>query len=223
VGEGRRMRKMVGWLGGLAVGGLFFAGAAVLIWVYVVQNVEQPSYRVVQADGKIEVRDYPSLVVAEVVRRGDRKSAVNAGFRPLASYIFGKDRAGDTISMTAPVTQSAEKIAMTAPVTQSASAGDGQTWTVRFIMPSKYTLADLPKPGSGDVTLKNVPAARRAAIRFSGVADDASIAAAEAALRRWLTARGMKADGAATYAYYNDPFTPGPLRRNEVLIEVDGG
>lgn len=222
------MRRMLGWLGGLAGGGLLIAGAAVLIWVYVVQNVEQPSYRVVEADGRIEVRDYPALVVAEVVRRGDRKSAVNAGFRPLASYIFAKDRAGDTISMTAPVTQSrpaakTETIAMTAPVTQSATGSDGDTWAVRFIMPSKYTLADLPKPASGDVTLKNLPAARRAAIRFSGVADDASIAAQEAELRRWLESRGLKSDGAATYAYYNDPFTPGPLRRNEVLIEVSGG
>jgi hypothetical protein len=26
--------------------------------------------------------------------------------------------------------------------------------------------------------------------------------------------------GAPTYAYYNDPFTPGPLRRNEVIFDV---
>jgi len=219
---------MLGWLGGLAGGGLLIAGAAVLVWVYVVQNVEQPSYRVVEANGAIELRDYPALVVAEVVRRGDRKSAVNAGFGPLASYIFAKDRGGESISMTAPVTQSRpaskpEAIAMTAPVTQSATGPGGDSWVVRFIMPSKYSLADLPKPGSGDVTLKNVPAARRAAIRFSGVATDETIAVQEAELRRWLTARGKTSDGIATYAYYNDPFTPGPLRRNEVLIEVEGG
>jgi hypothetical protein len=28
--------------------------------------------------------------------------------------------------------------------------------------------------------------------------------------------------GAPTYAYYNDPFTPGPLRRNEVMFDVKG-
>ncbi|HSO84035.1 MAG TPA: heme-binding protein, partial [Thiocapsa sp.] len=35
-------------------------------------------------------------------------------------------------------------------------------------------------------------------------------------------ARGLTAAGPAVYAYYNDPFTPGFLRRNEVLIDVQG-
>jgi hypothetical protein len=38
-----------------------------------------------------------------------------------------------------------------------------------------------------------------------------------------MAARAIDATGEPTYAYYNDPFTPGFLRRNEVMIEVAGG
>jgi len=78
--------------------------------------------------------------------------AVRAGFGPLARYIFAKERPG-------------EKIAMTAPVTQKA---DGPSWTIQFIMPSAYNLDRLPKPSGMDVQLRALPPARRAAIRFSG-------------------------------------------------------
>jgi DNA gyrase inhibitor GyrI len=188
----------------------------VIAWVVVVHNVETPAYNVVGSDGKIEIRDYPPLVVAEVARSGDRKEAVSSGFRPLANYIFAKDRGGEGISMTAPVTQ--ERIAMTAPVTQTRR--ESTDWVVRFIMPSQYTLETLPKPGGTDVRLEQLPARRIAAVRFSGVATDELIAQKEDELRAWLEGRGLETRGEPTYAYYNDPFTPGFLRRNEVMIEV---
>jgi hypothetical protein len=188
-------------------------------WILVVNNVEQPDYEVVRQDGPIQVRRYPALVVAEVKRMGARREAVSAGFRPLASYIFAKDRAGPAISMTAPVTQEREKIAMTAPVTQvRAEEGASKSWNVNFIMPSEYKLEDLPRPAKKDVTLRELPASRRAAIKFSGVATDELIAEKETQLIRWVSENGFKAVGNPIYAYYNDPFTPGPLRRNEVML-----
>ena len=202
--------------------GLAIIGALAVVaagaWAYVMSNVKQPSYVSLTLDGGIEVRDYPALLVAEVTRRGDRNSAVRAGFSPLASYIFAKNRSGDSISMTAPVTQTRETIAMTSPVIQTPSAYG--SWLVRFIMPEKYTLETLPLAGSDDVRLLQLPPTRRAAIRFSGVATDASIAANEKTLRDWLTARNIMIVGVPTYAYYNDPLTPGPLRRNEVSFDV---
>ncbi|WP_296578130.1 heme-binding protein [Phreatobacter sp.] len=213
---GKRMGIGLGLLVGLGVLG---AG----LWLYLMSNVEQPRYGLVMRDGPVEVRDYPAMVVAEVTRAGDRGSAVRAGFRPLAAYIFARDRGGESVSMTAPVTQQRETIAMTAPVTQMPARSEaGEAWIVRFIMPSKYTLETLPKAAGDDVRLLPVPAARRAAIRFSGVATDELIASNEAALRIWLAGRGFTILGAPTYAYYNDPFTPGFLRRNEVLFEVAG-
>jgi DNA gyrase inhibitor GyrI len=214
------MRKMIGY--GLT-GLLALAVLAIGVWAYIMSNVEQAPYMIKVQDGAFEIRDYPELVVAEVTRQGDRKAAVNAGFGPLANYIFARERAGDKIPMTAPVTQQRDQIAMTAPVTQSrVSEDEGGAWKVRFIMPSQYKLDALPQPATGDVKLKSVPAQRRAAIRFSGVATDDLIADQEARLRAWLEIRKLSPVGPATYAYYNDPFTPGPLRRNEVLFDVAG-
>lgn len=189
-------------------GGLVVAAAlAVGGWIAVAWTVETPPHTLALRDGPFELRDYPALRVAEVVRTGPRREAVRAGFGPLARYIFARERPGDKIAMTAPVTQTPQ---------------DEGRWAVQFIMPSGYTLADLPAPAGADVSLHEWPAARRAVIRFGGVATDASIAEAEARLRSWIDRQGLQATGAPLYAYYNDPLTPGFLRRNEVLLTLAG-
>ena len=187
---------------------LLLAVAAMAVFVFVVQNVEQPAYESITHDGAFEVRDYPRLVVAEVRRGGPRREALSAGFGPLARYIFAKERASERISMTAPVTQSRDP------------AGD---WAVRFIMPASYDLDKLPAPAGTDVRLSEVAPRRVAAIRFSGSATDELMACKEAELRAWLAARGLTPATAPVYAYYNDPFTPGFLRRNEVLVDLTEG
>jgi len=112
-----------------------------------VSTVEQPKYSTVLADGAIEARDYPALVVAEVTRRGNRGSAVRAGFSPLMGYIFAPNRPGDSVSMTAPVTQTQtpqadQKIAMTSLVTQApAQPNDGDPANASWL-----ALADHRRP-----------------------------------------------------------------------------
>ena len=198
------------------------ATLGMLIFVFVIQNVETPAYRVEQAEGPFEVRHYPAMVVAEVRRPGPRGAALSAGFSPLARYIFAKDRTGDRVAMTAPVTQqAAQPISMTAPVTQARSAsGD---WTIRFIMPAAFSLQELPPPGASDVRLEQVPPQRVAALRFSGRTTDAVLAEREQELRDWIAERSLRPAASPTYAYYNDPFTPGFLRRNEVIIALAEG
>ncbi len=183
--------------------------------------VEEPPHAVVLKDGKIELRDYPPLVVAEVTVEGRRWEAANKGFRPLAEYIFGGNVPKDKIAMTAPVaqTRAGEKIAMTAPVAQS-RAGEG-SWIVRFVMPQGYSLETLPKPENEQVRLLAEPARRIAAIRFSGLAQDEEVARKEAQLRDWINGQGLAPAGPATYAYYDPHWTPPWWRRNEVMIPVE--
>jgi len=74
--------------------------------------------------------------------------------KPLADYIFAKDRKGSVIAMTAPVGQAPrEQIAMTAPVTQS-SIGD--SWTIFFNMPASCTMETLPTSVNPNVRLVDV-------------------------------------------------------------------
>ncbi len=181
-------------------------------WLVVVRSVETPAYETIAVDGAFELRDYPALLAAEVERTGARDAAVRAGFRPLARYIFARGREGPKIAMTAPVTQ----LKVDSPVEDPAAP---PAWRVRFLMPSKYAMDGLPAPSPG-VRLVQVPAQRQAAVRFSGRAEDDDFERQEARLGRWLVGQGLRPGGAATYAYYDDPFIPGFLRRNEVLMPV---
>lgn len=207
------MSRVMKW----SIGGL--TAAVVLLfalaggWYWVTHSVEQPDYTVVAADGDFELRDYPAMVVAEAAVAGDRQEGVRQGFRALASYIFAKDREGDRIAMTAPVIQqSADR--------QAAERQPDAGWRVRFVMPSEFDLDDLPRPAGEDVELHRWPPMRFAAVRFSGRADDAEFARHETRLRDWLVERSLEAEGTPLLAYYDDPWTPGLLRRNEVLIRV---
>jgi len=170
------------------------------------RQTEEPEFALILAQGVYELRDYPALVVAEVTSSGDRQRASGASFRRLAAYIFAQDRpeGGESISMTAPVLQ------------QETGAG---IWRMRFVMPAKYTLETLPTAPS-DISLTQVPARRMAAVRFSGTGRADDLALREAQLRKWLTGQGITTVSEAEYAFYDAPMVPGPLRRNEVLIEV---
>ena len=77
----------------------------------------------------------------------------------------------------------------------------------------------LPTPPS-DVTLTELPGRRMAAVRFNGNAPDRDLAAMEAKLNDWIKERGYTPVGSIEYAFYDAPMVPGPLRRNEVMVEV---
>jgi len=199
---------------------LSFTVAILTISASPAMAVEEPAFKSITRDGDIEIRDYPALLAAEAQVEGKRETAINEGFRLIADYIFGNNRQKAKVAMTAPVTQSAsggQKIAMTAPVTQS---GNGETWTVRFIMPSRYTMATLPEPNNPKVKLVAIAPQRFAVIRFSGLAGETDIATKTQALTAWIKAKQLTVQGEATLARYDPPWTLWFLRRNELMIPI---
>lgn len=185
--------------------------------------VEEPPYRLVARERGFEIRAYPALVVAEVTVNGSRAQAANRGFRPLAGYIFGGNRPKAKIAMTAPVLttpapRAGQKIAMTAPVLQSPL--DADSWVVRFVMPEGYTLANLPDPDDPSVRLVETPAARFAVARFTGLWDEAGLARKSAGLEADMKAAGLVPAGPPSFAFYDPPWTPPFLRRNEILTPI---
>jgi len=181
--------------------------------------IEEPAFKSVIKEGAFEVRDYAPTIVAQVEVRGDFGAAGNRAFNPLADYIFGNNTQAGKIAMTAPVSQTraGAKIAMTAPVSQ---AKTGDTWTVRFTMPSKYTMATLPRPVNPDVKLLEVPGQRMAVVQFTGFTGDGTLREKEAALRAFAAQKGLRLVGAPIYARYDPPWTVPFMRRNEVMIAV---
>jgi SOUL heme-binding protein len=195
-------------------------GAVVLaagVWSQM-SSAEEPKFTVIEKNGIFELRDYPSIIVAEATMTGSREIAINQGFRVIADYIFGNNVSAKKVAMTAPVIQvPGEKIAMTAPVTQQ---GEGNAWTVRFVMPSEYTLDTLPKPNNSAVTLKSIEGQRLAVVRFSGVANDAILSAKTAELTALIAQRNLSPLSPPSFAFYDPPWKLGSLRRNEVMIAV---
>jgi effector-binding domain-containing protein len=182
-------------------------------------NIQEAKYEVVSRNKNFEIRDYASYVVAETVVDGTLEDAGNKAFSMLFRYISGENRSHGKIAMTAPVSQELmpEKIKMTSQVGQQRVEGG---WVVSFTMPASYTMETLPTPENPKVKLRQVPACRMAAVRYSGVWSEKLYVQHKKELESWIEHKGFRILGEPIWARYNPPFTPWFLRRNEILIPV---
>lgn len=186
----------------------------------IMSQVNEPKYKLISSQGNIEVREYSPILVAQVSVIGERKSAISAGFRILANYIFGNNEGRKKISMTAPVIQQeGEKISMTAPVIQQ-ELNDNLHWNVRFVMPFEYTMENLPRPKNNQIEIMLVPSKRYGVIRFSGLASQGVLQKNLGTLLQYIGSKKLHGIGKAIYAFYNPPWTLPFLRRNEIMIEL---
>ena len=167
--------------------------------------VEEPAYNLSLSDGAFEVRAYAPTIVAETTVDGDAFGSRFEGFGPLADYIFAKERDG-------------EKIAMTAPVTQHATKAD--EWTIGFTMPAGYSMETLPAPANPDVRLTEQPAQTMAVFKFTGIASERDMADARRTLMQKVADAGLTAKGEPVFAFYDPPWTLPFMRRNEVMVVV---
>ena len=181
-------------------------------------GTEEPHYVATQLSDGVEIRRYGPRVAAETTVTADEDRARNIGFRRLAGYIFGGNHRDQTIAMTAPVSQhSREKIAMTAPVAQ---ARDGEQSTIRFYMPSKWTLETLPAPNDDKVRLVIVPAETVAVLRFTGDRSPRAVAERAGELSNMLRVNEIEATGPPRAWFYDPPWTLPFRRRNEIAVPV---
>jgi hypothetical protein len=179
---------------------------------------EEPSYRVVTQSEPFEIREYPSLIVAQVEVPGDLSEASSAGFRLIANYIFGNNIAvrGGGVNMAEPVP---EKIAMTVPVIAEGK-GDQKTWLIQFVMPKQYALETLPKPNNAQVKLLAMGPQKLAVIRFTGFVGDDKVQEKTAELMAWIKSKNALPLGNPRLARYNPPWSIPWMRRNEILIPI---
>ena len=183
------------------------------------EGTAEPRFSVLAAPNGLEIRGYGPRIAAETAVAADEEQARYDGFRRLAGYIFGANRAKSKIDMTVPVAQQkGETIAMTAPVGQA--RGEAGQWVIRFFMPADSTLETLPTPDDPAVVLREVPGETMAVLRFTGFWGAEAIAARQTELLQRLEATEWKPAGTPLAWFYDPPWTLPFLRRNEVAVPV---
>jgi hypothetical protein len=168
-------------------------------------GTEEPHYVPTTVGDGIELRRYGPRIAAETTVGADEDRARSIGFRRLANYIFGANHRD-------------EKISMTAPVAAKRAAAD--RWTIRFFMPSKWTMDTLPAPDDDNVTLITVPGETVAVLRFSGDRSASAVATKTQDLLKGLRDNGIKPVGQPVAWFYDPPWTLPFRRRNEIAVPV---
>lgn len=177
----------------------------VLYWRTSRAAYESARYTVVRAEQGIEIRDYAALVLAETPMT---KGAANrdGGFLRLFRFITGSN-------------ESKQKLAMTTPVLIDT---DPSAARMAFVLPASVELSAVARPTDPSVSLRRQEPVRYAALRFYGTISEQRQDEAYARLLDRLKAMGMEPQSGPQFAYYDPPWTPTFLRRNEVLVEVSG-
>lgn len=165
----------------------------------------EPNYRLIKKEGNIEIREYPILLIAEVRVEGERYVALNMGFRILADYIFGNNKADKKIAMTAPVSQVRED----------------NVWVIRFVMPADFTLQTLPDPNNKKISLVEIKNKKFIVIRFRGANTESNLTTHQSKLLSYMSKHQLKSLNHPIFAFYNPPWILPLFRRNEIMIETD--
>jgi hypothetical protein len=170
-----------------------------------VNKTEKQKYTVIHKDKDFEIRFYPSANIATIISNAKTyKELSGPGFRKLAGYIFGGNRTGTKISMTAPVHMD---------ISDSVS-------TMSFVMPSSYNQENLPKPNDPGILINKTDEEYVAAIRFGGFASDKDMKFYSEKLQNLLHEKGINSYGHYRFLGYN-PLFQFISRRNEIIVCVN--
>jgi hypothetical protein len=167
-------------------------------------TTELQPYTVLERRGELEIRHYPEAILATFRSGGvTYDEAANSSFRRLARYIFGGNRTGEQIAMTAPV-----------HMTMGEEGSE-----MAFVMPSAYPMERLPDPRDPEIRLSRSEARTVAAITFGGWASDRRLREKAALLMALLEKEGLTPAGPWSYLGYDPPWRLWG-RRNDVIIPI---
>ena len=170
------------------------------------ENLEEPSFKIIQEYKDFEIREYVNTVQAQVASNTTKGQSSSAHFREIASYIFGNNNKSQNISMTAPV---------------HTWSKDDKTF-MAFTMPSRFSLEKLPKPNSSRLQLLNIKGEIIAVLKFSWFSGNKRTVKLIQKLQKFIEAEGLKQKGTPKLAVYDNPMTTLPFkRRNEIHIPIE--
>ena len=168
--------------------------------------IEEPAFESVRKEGNFEVRKYAAIPVVSAPMQDMGKR--DESFRTLFRYISGAnaDKA---------------KIAMTSPVFMENGAAADKPGRMSFMIPAKVSEKGAPTPTGEEVAVSQIGGGTFAVLRFKGWKDEAKRELAELDLRKLVAKATLKPSGKPFFAFYDPPWTPEPLRRNEVWQRVE--
>jgi hypothetical protein len=89
------------------------------------------------------------------------------------------------------------------------------------VLPAKLLTASVPKPADSALTVRELPAGRFGVLRYSGGRNTKNEAESLARLKAWLEQEQLPAVAGPVYGYFDPPWTPAFLRRNEVMLRTE--
>ena len=165
-------------------------------------QTEEQSYSVLMTLEDVQIREYDPVIYATVSTDNERSL-----FRILAGYIFGGNESNQKIAMTAPVHM------------QETSIEKEKKYTMKFVMPSKYTMNDLSKPNDSRIVMEKVDKKKYAAITYSGYNNSTKFSFNSTKLKRILDENNISYKDNPIYLGYDAPYKIWG-RKNDVLFEL---
>ncbi|MFT5359904.1 MAG: hypothetical protein ACI88L_000369 [Candidatus Paceibacteria bacterium] len=203
----------------------FFIVIAIFLLVWVIwsllmdQNLESPKYIVLEERNGYEIRKYDSYIIAETTVPGDSSSSTGQAFGELGGYIFGANTEKKNMAMTTPVSteEKSKIIAMTAPVTTEKK---GDMMTMSFMMPSEFTLDNMPIPNSNNVVFKEVPPGIFATYSFNGLATKKRRIHKTTELMMLLERDNVEVSSEPQLLQYDRPTKFPLLKTNDIKVKI---
>jgi DNA gyrase inhibitor GyrI len=173
-------------------------------------NYESAEYTAIETDGPFEIREYPDLMLASTAMKFESQGD-DGSFNRLFQYISGENADHQKVAMTTPVFMEPE----------NPDSRDQKTEAqMGFVIPKKVAQQSIPNPDNQNVQIRKREGGRFAVMRFAGRMNDKTLSEAQDKLRKWMETKELTGASGAEFAGYDPPWTPGPLRRNEVLIRL---
>ena len=163
---------------------------------------ESPDCEVLLKEDEYEIRKYVDFFIVEY--ENDMDPEINKGFGTLFNYISSDNKDSEKISMTTPVIQQMNK----------------EVKKMAFVVPGKFG-QQIPEPNNPNLKVKKFDEGLCGVIRYSGFSNDIKELKMKNKLESWILEKGYKIESDYMLAFYNAPFTPPMMRRNEIWLRIN--
>lgn len=167
-----------------------------------INSEKEIAYKVIEANGGVEIRKYEKLTLATVSGKKD-----NGNFMKLFNYISGENEKKQKIKMTTPVLMDK----------------DQNTQKMSFVLPSSFSYETSPKPKNKEVSIENGNNKQFAVITHKGSISDSKIEKIKSKIRDYVLMKGLKKKDDEFHfklASFNPPWTIPMFRKYEVMLEL---